>query len=455
MNNYQLAIIGGGPAGYLAAERAAQGGLSAIVFEHRALGGVCLNEGCIPSKALLNSAKIYEYATGGEKYGIFTSDARFDHPVAVARKDKVVKQLVTGIGLSLKKRDVTVVQATASVRRKTAQGFEIDCDGTIYIAENLLIATGSAPIVPPIPGLSDRLKNGFVMTNREILDIPKIPERLVVIGGGVIGLEMASYFNTVGSKVTVIEMMDKIAGNTDDEIADLLMKALKKKGIKFILSAKVTAVGDDTVAYEDKGEVKTFECDTVLLSVGRKPVIEGIGLENLGVAVERGAIVTDDTMRTNVAGVYATGDVNGKSMLAHTAYRESEVAVNRILGTKDTMRYEAVPSVIYTNPEVACVGETLASAKAKGMDVRAVTVSMRMSGRYMAETDGGNGIAKLIFDNRRLCLVGVHLIGSYASEIIYGASLMLETQLPAESLKKLVFPHPTVSEIIREALFQF
>lgn len=455
MNNYQLAIIGGGPAGYLAAERAAQGGLSAIVFEQRALGGVCLNEGCIPSKALLNSAKIYEYATGGEKYGVFTSDARFDHPVAVARKDKVVKQLVTGIGLSLKKHDVTVVQATASVRRKTAQGFEIDCDGTIYIAENLLIATGSAPIVPPIPGLAEALENGFVMTNREILDIPQIPERLVVIGGGVIGLEMASYFNAVGSKVTVIEMMDNIAGNTDDEIADLLMKALKKKGIKFILSAKVTAVGDGTVAYEEKEEVKTVECDTVLLSVGRKPVIESIGLENLGVAVERGAIVTDDTMRTNVAGVYAAGDVNGKSMLAHTAYRESEVAINRILGTKDTMRYEAVPSVIYTNPEVACVGETLASAKAKGMDVRAVTVSMRMSGRYMAETDGGNGIAKFIFDNRRQCLVGVHLIGSYASEIIYGASLMLETQLPAESLKKLVFPHPTVSEIIREALFQF
>lgn len=455
MNNYQLAIIGGGPAGYLAAERAAQGGLSVIVFEHRALGGVCLNEGCIPSKALLNSAKIYEYATGGEKYGVFTSDARFDHPVAVARKDKVVKQLVTGIVLTLKKHDVTVVQATAAVRRKTAAGFEIDCDGTIYIAENLLIATGSAPIVPPIPGLSKGLKNGFVLTNREILDIPQIPERLVVIGGGVIGLEMASYFNAVGSKVTVIEMMDKIAGNTDDEIADLLMKALKKKGIKFILSAKVTAVGDDTVTFEEKGEVNTVECDTVLLSVGRKPVIESIGLKNLGVAVERGAIVTDDTMRTNVAGVYAAGDVNGKSMLAHTAYRESEVAVNRILGTKDTMRYEAVPSVIYTNPEVACVGETLASAQAKGMDVRAVTVSMRMSGRYMAETDGGNGIAKFIFDNHRRCLVGVHLIGSYASEIIYGASLMLETQLPTDSLKKLVFPHPTVSEIVREALFQF
>lgn len=454
MEIFDLIVLGGGPAGYMAAERAAQGGINVVVFEKRFLGGVCLNEGCIPSKALLNSAKVYEYAAHGEKYGVTTTGAAIDHAAVVARKNNVVKQLVTGVGMTMKKLNVTVIDKPAVITGKTPDGFTVLSDEILYSAGKLLIATGSVPILPPIPGLREGLASGFVMTNREILDLDTLPESLVVIGGGVIGLEMASYFNSVGIKVTVIEMLDRIAGPTDSEISDILLKNYKKKGVDFKLSCKVTAIGSDAVTYEEKNETKTIPATKVLVSIGRKPFIDGIGLESIGVYTERGAIVTDDNLRTNITGVYAAGDVNGKSMLAHTAYRESEVAVNHMLDKRDTMRYNAIPSVIYTNPEVACVGETEDSAKAKRLDVKTVSVSMRMSGRYMAEVDGGNGIAKLVVDKKHNRLIGVHLIGSYASEIIYGASLMIETEMNIEAIKELVFPHPTVSEVIREALFE-
>ncbi len=454
MDTFDLIVLGGGPAGYLAAQRAAQGGMKVAVFEKRALGGVCLNEGCIPSKALLNSAKIFDYAAHGEKYGVATTGVSIDQAAVIARKNKVVKQLVAGVGMVMKKLNITIVNEPAMITGKGTDGFTATAGGIDYAAQKLLIATGSVPILPPIPGLHEGLESGFVMTNREILDLKTIPESLVVVGGGVIGLEMASYFNSVGTKVTVIEMLDKIAGQTDDEISELLLKNYKKKKVDFKLSCKVTSIGSDSVTYEEKGESKTLDATKVLVSIGRKPFVDGIGLESIGVYTERGAIVTDDHLRTNIAGVYAAGDVNGKSMLAHTAYRESEVAVNHMLGKRDTMRYNTIAAVIYTNPEVAGVGETEESAKAKGMDVKTARVSMRMSGRYLAEVDGGNGIAKLIVDKKYNRLVGVHLIGSYTSEIIYGAALMIETEMRIDDLKELVFPHPTVSEVIREALFE-
>ncbi len=454
MEHFNLIVLGGGPAGYLGAERAAQGDMTVAVFEKRALGGVCLNEGCIPSKALLNSAKVFYYASHGENYGVIVTGAELNHPAVINRKNKVVKQLVSGIGMTLKKLNITIFDKPAAISGKTSEGFTVVSDGNEYSADKLLIATGSVPILPPIPGLREGLDSGFVLTNREILDLQALPESLVIIGGGVVGLEMASYFNSAGTKVTVIEMLDKIAGLTDREISDILLKNYKKKGVDFKLSCKVIAVGQDSVTYVEKDETKTVPAAKVLVSIGRKPFVEGIGLESIGIYTERGAVVTDDNMRTNIAGVYAAGDVNGKSMLAHTAYRESEVAVNHMLGKRDTMRYNAIPSVIYTNPEVACVGETAESAMVKGMDIQTVSVSMRMSGRYMAEVDGGNGIAKLIIDKKYNRLAGVHLIGSYTSEMIYGAGLMLETEMRIEDIKELVFPHPTVCEVIREALFE-
>ena len=454
MEIFDLIVIGGGPAGYLAGERAGHAGLKTLVIEKRFLGGVCLNEGCIPSKALLNSAKIYDYARHGEKYGVTTTGASIDHAKVVERKNKVVKQLVAGVGMKLKRNKVTVVMGVGKIAGKGPDGFNVQVGDTTYVGKKLLIASGSVPVCPPIPGVKEGLESGFVLTNREILDLTEPPKNLTVIGGGVIGLEMASYFNSIGTNVTVVEMLPKIAGPTDAEISKILLNNYKKKGVTFCLGCKVTAVGTDSVTYEENGETKSVKADKVLLSIGRRAFTQDLGLETIGVYTERGAIKTDEHMRTNVAGVYAAGDVNGHSMLAHTAYRESEVAVNHIIGKRDHMRYTAIPSVIYTNPEVASVGETEETARAKGMDVAVSNITMKYSGRYVAEVEGGDGICKLVVDKKYNRLVGVHLIGSYASEIIYGAALMIETELKVDDLKELVFPHPTVCEIIREALFE-
>lgn len=450
---YDLIIIGGGPAGYLAAERAGSAGLNVLLFEKSHLGGVCLNEGCIPSKTLLHSAKILDYSKFGEKYGVVNENTVFSHETVIKRKNKVVKTLTAGINAQLKKSKVQVVEDTARIMGKDRDGFIIGAGSDTYTADRLLIATGSVPVVPPIPGLSEGLSKGFVLTNKEILDIENIPESLVIIGGGVIGLEMASYFNSGGSKVTVIEMLDHIAGNTDREISEILLKNYTKKGVDFKLGCKVTEIGDGLVYCEKDGQKAAVEAKKVLLSIGRKPSTAGLGLENIGVELNRGCIVIDDCCRTNIPGVYAAGDATGKLMLAHVAYRHAEVCVNNILGKKDHVRYNAIPSVIYTNPEVACVGETEESAKNKGIEYLKATVPLRFSGRYLAENEGGDGICKVLVNSTHRNIIGVHMIGNYSSEIIYGAGLMIEAELRIDELKELVFPHPTVCEVIREALF--
>jgi len=451
---FDLIIIGGGPGGYMAAERAGHAGLNVLLVEKRALGGVCLNEGCIPSKALLNSAKITDYALHGENYGVTVSGAKLNHSAVIKRKNKVVSTLVSGVKALMKANKVTVVDGEAYIVDKT----HVKVGDKVYEGARLMIATGSVPVVPPIDGVKEGLDSGFVLTSREILDLENVPENLVVIGGGVIGLEMAAYYNTAGSNVTVVEMMPKIAGATDDEISTLLMKSLEKKGVNFLLSSKVTAVDKDrgTVPLSDDADRGTvpLSADKVLLSIGRKPLVEGFGLENTDVLVENGAIKTDLNGLTNISNIYAVGDVNGKYMLAHTAYREAEVAVNHMLGKRDIMRYDAIPSVIYTSPEVASVGETEETAKSKGIDFSAVTVPMLYSGRYVAETTSTDGICKILIEKSSRRIIGVHLYGSYASEIIVSACMMIEMQMRVEDVKEVVFPHPTVSEIIREAVFR-
>lgn len=454
--SYDLIIMGGGPAGYNAAERAAHAGLKTILFEERALGGVCLNEGCIPTKTLLNSSKIYESALHAEAFGVSVSGATIDHAKVVDRKDKVVRTLVGGVGAKMRSAGVTVVDGRAVITEKSADGFKVSCLEKEYTAPRLLICTGSEASVPPIPGLREAVSEGLAMTNREILDLRVVPKHLCVIGGGVIGLETASYFKTIGSKVTVIEMLDKIAGATDREISKILQNNLEKKGIEFILGAGVSSVsgtyGDGTVQYKKGDKTETIKCDAVLVSTGRRARTTDIGLENVGVKTERGAIITTECGRTSVPGIWAAGDVNGKSMLAHTAYREGEAAVNDMLSIKDSVDYNAIPAVIYTKPEVGTVGETLESAKAKGIDAKEHTLSLRYSGRYVAEVEGGDGIVKIITDERNT-VIGVHMIGSYASEIIYGAAAMVAEKKRAADVQKLVFPHPTVCEVIREAMF--
>ena len=451
---YDLIVIGGGPAGYHAASEAGHKGLKTLLIEKREVGGVCLNEGCVPTKTLLYSAKIKDNAASGEKYGVKAANVSLDHQKVLQRKKKTVAALVGGVKAQLKSAGVDTVAAAATIIGKGKEGFEVKCGGSVYMAKRLLIATGSETIVPPVSGLEEALKSGFVLTNREILDLEKIPERLTVIGGGVIGLEMASYFASAGSAVTVIEMLGQIGGPIDSDISVLLKKSLEKKGIKFILECKATEIKQGGVAYEDKDGKGEVKADLVLLSVGRRASSNGLGLENIGAQVERGAIVTDERMQTNIPGVYAAGDVNGKSMLAHTAYREADVAVNNMTGQPDRMSYRAIPGVIYTNPEVAGTGETAQSAQNKGMDFSEKTLTMRYSGRYVAENEGGDGIIKMLIDNRYNRIIGLHMIGSYASEIIYGACMMIEQEMTIETIKKTVFPHPTVCEVIKEIVFQ-
>ncbi len=451
--NYDLIVLGGGPGGYLAAERAGQAGLSVVLFEKNRLGGVCLNEGCIPSKTLLHSAKVFDHAKNGSAYGVTSDNARLDQPTVIKRKDRVVRRLVAGVGLTLKNAGVTVVNAAAEITGRHEGRVTVTADGASYTAPNLIIATGSEAVRLPLPGVAEGLAAGRILTNREILDLTVIPERLAVIGGGVIGLEMAAYFRTVGSEVTVIEMLDHIAGAADPELALDLKQSFERDGIRFALGARVTAVEPDAVVYTQNGETHRAPATHVLLSVGRRAVTTGLGLETIGVTVERGRIPVDDRCRTNVAGVYAVGDVTGEWMLAHAAYREAEVAVATILGRSDRMNYDAMPSVLYTQPELAWAGLTEEQAAARGITTRTASLPFAYAGRFVAETERSPGQAKLIFDERRRTLIGCHLLGSYASEIIISAGLLISTGLPVEQMKRQIFPHPTVAEIIREAIW--
>ena len=455
MELYDLIVIGGGPGGYLAAERAAHAGLKTLLFEKNSLGGVCLNEGCIPSKALLNSAKTYLHAKHASMYGVNTENVTVDQAKVIARKRKVVKTLVSGVGAKMRQHKVVVVKEEATIDGKCADGFKIKSASGTYTGKKLIIATGSSAAVPPIPGVKENLGD-FVCTNREVLELTQIPEQFTVIGGGVIGLEMAAYYAAVGSKVTVIEMLDHIAGPTDREISTRLQKELEAMGITFLLGHACEKVEPGKVYVKaPDGTQKVIEANKVLLSIGRRANYMNIGLETIGVKTDRPGIVTDAMCRTNVPDVYAIGDVNGHHMLAHTAYREAEVAVNTILGKKDYMRYHANPSVIYTMPEVASVGLTEQECKEKGREVEIKKLSMMYSGRFVAENEGADGLCKIIVDKKTRLILGIHLIGAYAGEMIWGGAQMLETQLRVNDARQIIFPHPTVSEIVREVLWEF
>ena len=455
---YDLAIIGGGPGGYVAAERAGAAGLKVVLFEKKSLGGVCLNEGCIPTKTLLYSAKVYNYAVNGDHYGVYVEKPSFKYNEFVERKDKVVRKLVGGIKAAMKGFKVEVVNADALITGRSAEGIAIKAADTEYVAKNLLICTGSEAAVPPFPGLKEA--GDVIVTNREILALKEQPKEIVIIGGGVIGMEFAAFYNTLGTKVTVVEMLPKILGPLDDEISSMLQNIYAKRGINFCLRCKVTGIEGNTVVYEDpEGKVCRVAGDKILVSVGRRANFNGIGLENIGVELALNpagrpcGIKVDEHMRTNIPNVYAAGDVTGFSMLAHTASREGEVAVNNILGKKDVMRYNAIPGVVYTNPEVAGVGVTEEEAKKKSLDYKVVKLPMAYSGRFVAENEGGEGICKLIVGAKYHEVLGVHMLGNPCSEILQSMCIAIEQEMTVEQLKEVVFPHPTVSEIIKETAF--
>ena len=448
-----LLIIGGGPAGYVAAERAGHKGLNVVLFEKKTLGGVCLNEGCIPTKTMLYSAKTYENALHGDKYGVFAENVRFEYDRIVSRKNKVVRKLVAGVKTKMKVNNVNVIEGEAVITGRSDKGIEVTCNGEAYLGVNLLICTGSEASVPPIPGLKEA--GDVILTNREILALKEQPQNLVVIGGGVIGMEFASFYNSLGSKVTVIEMLPEILGNNNLEITAMSREKKKKKGIEFHLNAKVVQVDGNKVLFERNGETHTVEGDKILLSVGRRANTQGFGLENIGVELHKGGIKVDEKMRTNVPNVFAAGDVTGFSLLAHTASREGEVVVNNLTGKNDVMRYNAIPGVVYINPEIAGVGETEESAKAKNIAYKVAKLPMAYAGRFVAENEGGVGLCKVLVGEKYGEVIGVHMIGNPSSEMIYGACMAIEQEMTLDEMKEVVFPHPTVSEIFKEVIFEF
>ena len=445
---YDVAIIGGGPAGYTAAERAAKGGLSTILFEKNALGGVCLNEGCVPTKTLLYSAKTYDNIRHASKYAVKAENPSFDLGKIIARKNKVVKKLTAGIRMKMTEAGATVVNAEASIEGCAEDGtLTIVAADTRYEAANLLICTGSETVIPPIPGLSETA----YWTSREALQSKELPASLVIIGGGVIGMEFASFFNSLGVEVHVVEMLDKILGPMDRELSAMLQAEYAKRGVKFYLGHKVTGVHGTEVSVEKDGESFTLTGEKVLLSVGRRPVTKGFGLENLGVEPFRNGVKVNEYMQTSLPNVYACGDITAFSLLAHTAVSEAEVAIDHILGKPHAMSYKAIPGVVYTNPEIAGVGRTEDELQAAGVDYQVKKIPMAFSGRFVAENEMGNGVCKLLLDGEGT-LIGAHLLGNPASELIVIAGMAIEQGMKAEQLTRFVFPHPTVGEILKEAL---
>lgn len=445
---YDVAIIGGGPAGYTAAEKAAKGGLSTVLFEKNALGGVCLNEGCVPTKTLLYSAKTYDQIKHASKYAVSAENPSFDYPKIIARKNKVVKKLTAGIRMKMKESGVEVITGEAMIQGKADEGnILIQCAEQVYEAKNLLVCTGSESVIPPIPGVNET----EYWTSREALQSKELPASLIIIGGGVIGMEFASFFNSMGTEVQVVEMLDKILGPMDKELSDMLQAEYAKRGVKFYLGHKVTGIHGQEVTVEKDGESFTLHGEKVLLSVGRRPVTKGFGLETLALEPYRNGIKVNEYMQTSLPNVYACGDITAFSLLAHTAVSEAEVAIDHILGKARAMSYKAIPGVVYTNPEIAGVGKTEEELQASGTHYQVKKIPMAFSGRFVAENEMGNGVCKLILAEDGT-LIGAHLLGNPASELIVIAGIAIEKGMKADEVTSFVFPHPTVGEILKEAL---
>ena len=443
---YDLLVIGAGPGGYEAAAYAAKLGKKVALFEKSELGGTCLNVGCIPTKTFLRSAKALEDCHEAAQYGIKTSDAVLDMGAVQERKQKVVSMLIRGVASMLKGAGVEVVKGEASMLGKG----KVSCAGKEYEGSNILIATGSVPAVPPIPGLRD---NPSVLDSTGVLELTEIPKELVIIGGGVIGLEFASFFATVGSKVTIVEMLSKIAPVVDDEIGKRLMGELKKAGVVFNLSCKVVRIEGNVLVFQDAdGKEQKISADFILNSTGRSPVLRGFGLEECGVDFDRRGIKADEFGKTNIPGVWACGDVTGRCLLAHAATREGQVAVNNMFGIADRMRYSAIPSVIYTHPEVAQVGATEEELKNKGIAYRKAVMPMAIAGRFIVEHAGKSGSVKVLVGEKHGQVLGVHAIGGCCGEFIASACQMIELEMRVSDVRQIVFPHPTISEALKETV---
>lgn len=449
---YDVAIIGAGPGGYNAAALAAKNGLKTILFEENKLGGVCLNEGCIPTKALLYSANMLDSMRESKKYGITVEGELVpDYKKIVSRKQKIVRKLVAGVKQKMQGAGVEVVEAHAQLAGEQDGYIKVSANDTEYLAKNVILATGSATFVPPIKGLDEI----DYWTSREALDAKELPKRILIVGGGVIGMEFVSVFNSIGCEVSVIEMMPKILGPMDSEISSMLQEEYEKRGVKFYLDTKVIGAFKDGLTIElSDGTQEKLEGDQIMISAGRRSVVDGLGLETLNIEPNRG-VPTNEYLQTSHPQVYAIGDVNGKSLLAHTAIREGEVAIKHILkGTGDPMSYAAIPGVVYTHPEIAGVGKTEDELKKEGVEYKSLSLAASYAGRFVVENESGNGLFKMLVDAKDGKILGAHMIGNPSSELIVIIGIAITEGLTVEQFRTHVFPHPTVGEIVHEALFE-
>ena len=466
---YFLAIIGGGPAGYTAAEKASKAGKDVILFEQNALGGTCLNVGCIPTKSLLYGAKQFYNATHAQKYGVAAENVTFDFAAMQKRKTIVVRKLVAGIKQRLNNDHCTVINGFAKIlspsesetnglcsfSEQSERSYCVECNGQLYEAQYIMICTGSTNFVPPIPGIKD---NPAVWDSTDALAATELPKSIIIVGGGVIGMEFATLYHELGVPVTVIEAMPSILPNLDPEVVQLLLDKYRKAGINILTSTKVEEIqSDDLQCIKVKANGEWYEAEKVLVSVGRRANLQG--LETLrDLELERGAIKTDEFCKTNLPNVYACGDVTGKIMLAHVASRQAEVAVSKMLNDQSpitnaqTVNYLAIPSVVYSNPEIASVGITEQQAAEMSIPVEVRKLPMTFSGRFMAENEGETGLCKLVLHAADHTVLGVHCIGNPCSEFIAAASFAVSKGYTVEEMQQVVFPHPTVSEILHELI---
>lgn len=460
MKQYDIAVIGGGPGGYVAAIKAAQEGKKVCLVEKDKLGGVCLNRGCIPTKTLLKSIDVLEAVKHCADFGVIGVDistAAINMAKLQQRKNNVVKKLTGGVGMLLKANGVTVISGNAEfVDNKTL------LVGNERIgADNFIIATGSIPAKPPIPvsgaevcpchtPCTPRDICAPIIGSDEALDLVEIPSKVVIIGGGVIGIEFAYIFAQLGAKVTVIELMEQILPMVDAEITAEVAKMLNSLGINIITGAKVTKIVGSKVYFEHDGEQGCESGEKILMSTGRVPNTAGLNLEAAGIQMNRRSIAVDAAMQTNVPGIYAIGDVNGQSMLAHTASMEGIVAVEHILGHHFKIDYDKIPSCIYIQPEIASVGLTEAQAREKYGEITVGRFPLAANGKAMVQGEA-RGLVKVILEPKFQEILGVHIFGPHATDLIAEAALAMNLEATAEEVVTSIHPHPTISEIIPEA----
>ena len=449
---YDVAIIGGGPGGYVAAIKASQLGLKPVLIEREHLGGICLNWGCIPTKALLRSAEIFTTIKHAADFGITVENPGFDFEKIIKRSRDVSKKLTSGIGFLMKKHKVTVIEGQASLKDKSTLSVKTADGNQEITAKNIIIATGAR--ARPLPGLE---KDGkFIWTYKEALLPDEMPARLCVIGSGAIGVEFANFFNALGSKVTIVEMADRITPAEDEEISAMAEKAFKKAGITIKTGSTISNAAPGKKAIEltiktgDKEQTETF--DRVITAIGIVPNVEDIGLEALGIELDRGFIKTDGHGRTNIAGVYAIGDVTNPPWLAHKASHEGIIAIETIAGhSVPPLDPMSVPGCTYTSPQIASVGLTEREAKQAGHKIKVGRFPFQANGKALALGEP-DGMIKTIFDEKTGELLGAHMIGAEVTELIQGYIVARELETTEQELMETIFPHPTLSEMMHESV---